>query len=85
MALFLADLNDMDVVAADIGTPFLHGKTREKLYTKGSRGCGKLEGKSLVLDRSLMVHNHWPIMSREFDWKIAPSNLCPICQQTPET
>ena len=24
-------------------------------------------------------------MSREFDWKRAPSNLCPICQQVPET
>ena len=31
MALFLADLNDMDVIAADVGNAFLHGKTREKL------------------------------------------------------
>ena len=32
-----------------------------------------------------MIHNHWPTMSREFDWKRASSNLCPICQQAPET
>ena len=53
MALFLADLNDMDVIAADVGNAFLHGKTREKLWTKAGRGCGKLEGKYLVIDRSL--------------------------------
>ena len=53
MALFLADLNNMDVVAADIGNAFLHGKTREKLYTKAGRGHGKLEGKYLVIDKFL--------------------------------
>ena len=53
MALFLADLNDMDVIAADVGNAFLHGKTREKLWTKAGRGCGKLEGKYLIVDRSL--------------------------------
>ena len=35
LALLLADLNDMEVIAADVGNAFLNGKTREKLYTIG--------------------------------------------------
>ena len=32
-----------------------------------------------------IVHNHWPTMAREFDWKRAPSNVCPLCQKYTET
>lgn len=45
MILFLAYLNDMEVIAADVYNAFLHFKIREKLYTKGGKGAGSLEDK----------------------------------------
>ena len=41
--LFIADLNGLLVIAADISNAYLHGKTRERVYTKIE--FGKLEGK----------------------------------------
>ena len=34
MALFIAELNDLEVIATDVGNAYyLHGKTKEKIYT----------------------------------------------------
>lgn len=48
--LFIADLNGLLVIAADISNAYLHGKTREKVYTKIE--FGKLEGKFLIIDKA---------------------------------
>ena len=53
LALLLADLDDMEVIAADVGNSFLHGKTGEKLYITGGKGIGPLQGKYLLIESSL--------------------------------
>ena len=53
-AFFLADLNGLDVVAADIGNAYLHGVTQEKIYTIAGPEFGpELEGRVLICIKSL--------------------------------
>ena len=47
----IADLNDMQVIAADVCNAYLNGKTKEKLYTQID--YGKLRNKWLVIDKAL--------------------------------
>ena len=54
IALFLAELNGMPICAADVGNAFLHGVTKEKIYTKAGPEFGPdLEGKFLIVYKSL--------------------------------
>ena len=53
-AFFLADLNGLQMIAADIGNAYLHGYTKELIYTKaGPEFEPKLQGRILVVVRSL--------------------------------
>ena len=43
-AFFIADLNDLECMTADIGNAYLHGQTKEKIYTIAGPEFGELEG-----------------------------------------
>ena len=47
----IADLNGLEVIAADVCNAYLNGKTNEKLYTQID--YGKLKGKYLVIEKAL--------------------------------
>jgi len=47
--LFLAELNQLDVWASDIGNAYLEAKTKEKLYIIAGPEFGKLQGHILHL------------------------------------
>jgi hypothetical protein len=51
--MFAAVHNNLKVMAADIGNPYLHAKTNEKLYTILSEEYGSLAGKVLIIDKGL--------------------------------
>ena len=53
IAMFLSELNNMELEATDIGNAFLNAEPREKVYTKGVPGFGPLEGKTLIIDKAL--------------------------------
>jgi hypothetical protein len=53
LMLFLAELNDMEVWATDIGNAYLEAKTQEKLYIIGGSEFGNLEGHILVIQKAL--------------------------------
>jgi len=49
----LAAMNDLLVCAADVGTAFLHGYTREKVYIIAGPEFEGLEGKPLIIHRGI--------------------------------
>jgi hypothetical protein len=49
MLFLLAELNEMEVWATDIGNAYLEATTQEKLYIIGGSAFGKLEGHILVI------------------------------------
>ena len=53
LMLFLAELNEMEVWATDIGNAYLEATTQEKLYIIGGSEFGKLEGHILVIQKAL--------------------------------
>ncbi len=53
LMLFLAELNDMEVWATDIGNAYLEATTYEKLYIIGGSEFGDLEGHILVIQKAL--------------------------------
>ena len=52
LMLFLADLDDPEVIAAKIENAYLHGKNCENLNTKIDIGGEYLRGKYLIIDKS---------------------------------
>ena len=48
IALLIAELNDLKVMAADIGNAFLHGYTKKKIYTVAGPEFDKLQRRILV-------------------------------------
>ena len=53
-AFFLADLDKLQVMAADIGNAYLHGHTKKLIYTNAGPEFGpELEGRILVMVKSL--------------------------------
>ncbi len=53
LMLFLAELNNMEVWATDIGNAYLEATTQEKLYIIGGSEFGKLQGHILVIQKAL--------------------------------
>jgi hypothetical protein len=53
LMLFLAELNEMEVWATDIGNAYLEATTQEKLYIIGGSEFGSLEGHILVIQKAL--------------------------------
>jgi len=49
----LAAMNDLLVCAADVGTAFLYGYTKEKVYVTAGAEFGNAQGKPLIIHRGL--------------------------------
>ena len=52
-AFLVAELNGLKVMAADVRNAYLHGYTKEKIYTVAEPKFGELEGKILICIKSL--------------------------------
>jgi hypothetical protein len=52
--VFLAEVNDLQVHAADVGNAHLEVETKEKVYIIGGPGFGELEGHTLLIIRKAL-------------------------------
>ena len=52
-AFLIAELNNLKVMAVDVGNTYLHGYTMEKIYTVAGPEFGKLQKMILVCAKSL--------------------------------
>jgi hypothetical protein len=53
IGFLLAALNDLDLVAADIGNAYLQATTKEKNYTVARPEFGELQGRTMLIVRVL--------------------------------
>ena len=53
IAIFLAELNGLEVWGADIGNAYLEATTKEKICIVGDQGFGDLDGHTLVIHKAL--------------------------------
>ena len=53
VAFTLADLNDLDIWACDIGNTYLNEKCREKIWKKAGTEFGNYKGKVMIAIRDL--------------------------------
>ncbi len=51
--MFLAELNDLDIWATDIGNAYLEAETQEKVFIIAGPEFGKLEGLTLIIVKAL--------------------------------
>jgi hypothetical protein len=51
--VFLAELSNLQVHAADVGNAYLEAETKEKVYVIGGPGFGELEGHTLIIHKAL--------------------------------
>jgi len=51
--VFLAELNDLDIWATDIGNAYLEAETQEKVFIIAGPEFGKLEGHTLIIVKAL--------------------------------
>ena len=50
---FIAELNDLDLMAADVSNAYLEARTKEKVYCVAGPELGPLEGHVLIIDKAL--------------------------------
>ena len=65
LAMFLAELNDLELWGADVGNAYLQALTREKLYIVGGPEFEELQGHVLVMYKALYPH-----FQRGFNFKV---------------
>jgi Reverse transcriptase (RNA-dependent DNA polymerase) len=53
LAVFLAELNSLELWGADVGNEYLEAKPKEKVYIVGGPEFGSLEGHTLLVDKAL--------------------------------
>ena len=53
MVIFLAELNGLELYAADVGNAYLEAKTKEKVYFVAGDGFGDLQGHTLIIFKAL--------------------------------
>jgi len=53
LLVFLAELNDLDIWATDIGNAYLEAETQEKVFVIAGPEFGKLEGHTLIIVKAL--------------------------------
>jgi len=53
LLVFLAELNDLDIWATDIGNAYLEAETQEKVYIIAGPEFGELEGHTLIIFKAL--------------------------------
>ena len=67
----LAALNDLDLLAADIGGAYLHAPCREKIYTV----CGAEFGAELEGCYAIVVRAHYGLKSSGASWRTMLSEV----------
>jgi hypothetical protein len=83
IGFLLAALNDLDLVAADIGNAYLQASTKEKIYAIAGPEFGELQGKTMIIVRALYGlkssgaawHEHFA--NTLYDMKFKPSYADP--------
>ena len=55
IAFLLVSLNDLDIIACDIGNAYLNAKFREKLWTESGTEFGTEKGMVMIISRALYV------------------------------
>ena len=53
IAFFIAELNNLGIIATDIGKSYLHGNTNEKVFVLAGPEFGNLKGCYLMIERAL--------------------------------
>ncbi len=53
MCILLAELNNLEIMAGDVGNAYLEAKTREKIYIRAGPEFGDLEGRILIINKAL--------------------------------
>jgi hypothetical protein len=53
LGFLLAEMNGLEICTTDIGSAYLHGKTREKCYIVAGPEFGNLKGEKLIIDKGL--------------------------------
>ena len=53
IAMFLAELNELEIWATDIGNAYLEAKTKEKVYIIAGPEFGDLQGHILIINKAL--------------------------------
>ena len=53
LAFQIAQMQQLLVCAADVGTAFLYGKTKEKVYIVAGKEFGELSNRPLIIDKGL--------------------------------
>jgi len=53
LAFLLAEVNGLSSIATDISNAYLHGKTKEKVFTRAGPEFGEDEGKTLIIEKGL--------------------------------
>ena len=53
IVVFLAELNNLELYAADVSNAYLEATTKEKVYIIGGTGFGELEGHTMVIHKAL--------------------------------
>ena len=53
LVVFIAELNELELWAADVGNAYLEAYTKEKVYIIAGKGFGKLEGHTLIIVKAL--------------------------------
>ena len=53
LAFTMAAMNDLKVMAADVGNAFLYGRTKEKVYIVAGPEFGKDAGKRMIVEKGL--------------------------------
>ena len=84
LTFLIAQMNGLQVCAADIGNAFLYGQTREKVYIKAGREFGAgIAGQPLIIDkglyglRSSSTHFHEHLSCKLRSMKYSPSKADP--------
>ena len=53
LVVFLAEINDLETYATDIGNAYLEAHTKEKVCFIAGKEFGELEGHLLIIDKAL--------------------------------
>jgi hypothetical protein len=69
IAFLLAALNDLDILATDIGSTYLNAPTQEKLYSTAGKEFGSHEGETIVI-----VHALYGLKSGGAAWRAHLAN-----------
>ena len=53
LAFLIADLNDLNILVADIGNAYINAMTKEKVYTTAGKEFGDCAGQTIIITRAL--------------------------------